>query len=147
MDTEAIKDIQSRRAGNLALNRLRGVHQRKNEQPAIMNIFNKMLAKPKLVRKPLPVGRIRKVAEKYQGPLVPESQQQKTAEPQNAPVAEIKPERAEVQSSIARVHSRNDSKVEFADEKMEELNFTLERNDSSATTIADAGIRKLSIVE
>lgn len=43
---DTMKGIQARRAGNIALSKLRGVKTKKQEVPAIMQLFNKMVNKP-----------------------------------------------------------------------------------------------------
>ena len=67
---QTMKEIQARRAGTMAVNKLRGVRPKKQEVPAILSLFNKVVGKPAQPTKRFRYqGRIKKVAEKYQGPL------------------------------------------------------------------------------
>lgn len=67
---DAMRDIQNRRACTLAMNRLRGIHVRKQEVPAIISLYQKVVGKRGPVVKKTPANRIKKVAEKFQGPQV-----------------------------------------------------------------------------
>ena len=62
-----MRELQDRRACNMAVNRLRGIHTRKSEMPAIVSLFNKVVNKKGPVVKKLQASRIKKVAEKFQG--------------------------------------------------------------------------------
>lgn len=67
---KVIREIQERRAGTMAMNKMRGMQKKKQEIPAILSVFNKVVNKPAVpVKRYGHGGRIKKVADKYQGTL------------------------------------------------------------------------------
>ncbi|WAQ97238.1 hypothetical protein MAR_029928 [Mya arenaria] len=133
-----MKEIHDRRAGNIALNRLRGVQNRKQDQPGFMSLFTKMVTKPKTSpRKPPPANRMKKVAERFQGPIQTESAQQQQAQKQQQ--LSVLQKRAISTKKIKNLEKHADdtsqnedqsrqSRAEIADETMEEFDFPLERH-------------------
>ena len=86
-----IKEIQARRAGALAVSRLRGFRKKKADEPAILNIYNKVVNKPVPSAKRYGQGsRIKKVAEKFQGPLTG-----KQSSPESSKASKKKKEQSE----------------------------------------------------
>lgn len=62
-----MKELQDRRACIMTLNRLRGIPPRKQRVPAIVSLYNKVMNKKGPTIKKIQAGRIKKVAEKFQG--------------------------------------------------------------------------------
>lgn len=65
---DEMREFQDRRACTMALNRLRGIHNKKQNVPAIVSLFNKVVGKKGQTVKRGPANRMKKVAEKFQGP-------------------------------------------------------------------------------
>lgn len=108
-NNDTIKGIQARRAGNIAINKLRGLKQKKADCPAIMSLFNKVISKQgPPIPKVRPSYRIRKVADKFQGPLLksPEARvkRQKDSRPNSKASSNDAP--PEVKSQEVRADSR-----------------------------------------
>ena len=72
-----IREIQERRAGAIAMSKLRGLKQQKTQGPAILNVLNKVVNKQPTTKKFGYLGRIKKVADKFQSKW-PEPNMQKT---------------------------------------------------------------------
>ncbi|XP_045212836.2 WD repeat-containing protein on Y chromosome-like [Mercenaria mercenaria] len=79
--TDTMKEIQARRAMNMALNKLRGIKPKKPEVPAIIQLFNKIVNKQGPPVQRFRTSRIKKVADKYQGPLSARGRRQKESRP------------------------------------------------------------------
>ena len=62
-----IREIQERRAGSMAMGRLRGQRQQKQQGPAILSVFNKAISRQPPKKQFGYKSRIKKVADKYQG--------------------------------------------------------------------------------
>ena len=80
-----LRELKQRRVDNFALSRLRGQQVRKQDVPAIITLYNKITAKSKhSPRKKLPpANRIKKIAERFQGPLLAPGTEQRQQQQQH----------------------------------------------------------------
>ncbi|XP_060578286.1 WD repeat-containing protein on Y chromosome-like isoform X2 [Ruditapes philippinarum] len=136
--TDTIKEIQTRRAGNLAMNKLRGLNPRKPDTPAILQVFNQLVKKQGSPVQKYKLGnRLKKVADRYQSPISARGRRRKDS--RSASKASSSKSQPETKVVESRDGSRAETKVvESRDGSRTDLSESLEEDENACDKLGSS---------